>query len=77
MLKITVIRSFSRTKQISSFEPINAHCSVQLETDIHALDDTIIRSYSEHLDKLVRQEVERTIETEMEKVKALKKSNEF
>jgi hypothetical protein len=39
--------------------------------------DTIITSFSEHLDKLVRQEVERTIENEMKKVEVIKKKNTF
>jgi hypothetical protein len=39
--------------------------------------DTIITSFSEHLDKLVRQEVERTIENEMKKIEVINKHNTF
>jgi hypothetical protein len=76
-MKLIITRSFSKTKQVASFEPINAFCSVQAEIEGATLNDEVIRSYSEHLDVLVRQEVERTIEKEMAKVEAIKKRNEF
>jgi hypothetical protein len=71
-----ITRSFSKTKQVASFEPINSFCSVQAEYD-EPLTDEFVKSISEHLDKLVRQEVERTIENEMKKVEAVKKNNTF
>lgn len=76
MAKLTITRSFSKTKQIQSFEPINAHCSVTAEYE-EKLEDSFVISISEHLDNLVRREVERTIEAEMKKVQAVKKSNIF
>ena len=76
MPKLIITRSFSKTKQVQSFEPINSFCSVQAEYD-EPLDDQFVKSISEHLDKLVRQEVERTIETEMKKIEATKKTKEF
>jgi hypothetical protein len=78
MAKIVVTRSFSKTKQVQSFEPINSFCSVSMEYEDDSMpSDTIITSFSEHLDKLVRQEVERTIESEMKKVEQIKKKNTF
>lgn len=76
-MKLIITRSFSKTKQVASFEPINAFCSVSAEIEGETLADNIIRSYSEHLDNLVRREVERTIESEMKKVETIKKQNEF
>jgi hypothetical protein len=76
-MKLIITRSFSKTKQVASFEPINASCSISAEIDGATLDDSIIRSYSEHLDNLVRQEVERTIESERKKVEQIKKKNTF
>ena len=76
-MKITITRSYSKTKQIASYEPINAFCSVQADYEQDALDDEFVRSLSDHLDKLVRQEVERTIESEMKKVEAIKTKNTF
>jgi hypothetical protein len=75
-MKLIITRSFSKTKQVASFEPINSFCSVQAEYD-DPLDDQFVKSISEHLDKLVRQEVERTIENEMKKVEVIKKQNTF
>lgn len=78
MPKLTIIRSFSKTKQVASFEPINSFCSISMEYEDEATpSDTIIGSFSEHLDKLARQEVERTIENEMKKVEQIKKKNTF
>lgn len=77
-MKLIITRSFSRTKQVASFEPINTSCSVSAEyEDEKAIDDMFVTSVSDHLDMLVRQEVERTIEKEMEKVEAIKKKNTF
>jgi hypothetical protein len=76
-MKLIITRSFSKTKQVASFEPINSHCSVQAEFDAENIDDQHIISISGHLDNLVRQEVERTIESEMKKVEAIKKKNIF
>lgn len=76
MAKLTITRSFSKTKQVASYEPINAHCSVSVEYE-EKLDDSFVISISEHLDNLVRREVERTIEGEMKKVEAVKKTNTF
>ena len=78
-MKLSITRSFSRTKQVASFEPINAFCSVSAEYDDEAtqLDDQFVVSVSEHLDNLVRREVERTIESEMKKVEQIKKQNTF
>ena len=75
-MKITITRSFSKTKQVASFEPINSFCSVQGEYEGEP-NDQIVKSLSQHLDILVRQEVERTIESEMKKVEELKKKNTF
>jgi len=77
MPRIVVQRSFSKTKQVADFEPIRAECSVQAEYDATEIDDQKIISISGHLDNLVRQEVERTIESEMKKVEQKKKDNEF
>jgi hypothetical protein len=78
MQKLIIVRSFSKTKQIASFEPINSFCSVSAEyDDERAMEDQFVRSVSEHLDTLVRQEVERTIEKEMAKVEAIKNKNKF
>lgn len=77
-MKLIITRSFSKTKQVASFEPINSFCSVSMEyEDETTPSDTIIRSWAEHLDILVRQEVERTIENEMKKVEQIKKKNTF
>jgi hypothetical protein len=76
MAKIVITRSFSKTKQIASFEPINSFCSVSAEYE-EKLDDSFVISISEHLDNLVRREVERTIEAEVKKVQAVKKTNDF
>ena len=76
MAKLIITRSFSKTKQIQSFEPINSFCSVQVEYE-EKLEDSFVVSISEHLDNLVRREVERTIEGEMKKVEAIKKTNIF
>jgi hypothetical protein len=76
MAKTIIVRSFSKTKQVASFEPINAFCSVSAEYDA-PLDDQFVVSVSEHLDNLVRREVERTIESEMKKVEQIKKKNTF
>jgi|CZKZ01.1.fsa_nt_gi hypothetical protein len=75
-MKLTITRAFSKTKQIQSFEPINSFCSIQAEYD-ETLDDQLVQSISQHLDILVRHEVERTIENEMKKVEAVKKNNTF
>jgi hypothetical protein len=77
MPKLTITRSFSKTKQVASYEPINAFCSVSAEYDSNELDDQFVVSISGHLDNLARQEVERTIEKEMAKVEAIKKRNTF
>ena len=76
-MKLIITRSFSKTKQVASFEPINAFCSVQAEFEVPDIDDQKVISISGHLDNLVRQEVERTIEKEMAKVEAIKKKNTF
>lgn len=76
-MKLIITRSFSKTKQVASLEPINSFCSVQAEFEETEIDDQKIISISGHLDNLVRQEVERTIESEMKKVEALKKKNIF
>lgn len=77
-MKLIITRSFSKTKQVQSFEPINSFCSVSMEyEEDETPSDTIISSFSEHLDKLVRQEVERTIENEMKKVEVIKRKNTF
>jgi hypothetical protein len=77
-MKLTIVRSFSKTKQVASYEPINAFCSVSAEYDSEKeINDLFVRAVSEHPDKLVRQEVERTIEKEMVKVEAIKKQNTF
>jgi hypothetical protein len=78
MPKVTIVRAFSKTKQVASFEPINSFCSVSMEYEDDSMpSDTIITSFSEHLDKIVRQEVERTIENEMKKVEQIKQQNKF
>ena len=76
MAKLIITRSFSKTKQIASYESINALCSVSVEYE-EKLEDSFVISISEHLDNLVRREVERTIESEMKKVEAVKKTNTF
>ena len=76
MAKLIITRSFTKVKQVAAFEPITAHCSVSVEYE-EKLDDSFVISISEHLDNLVRREVERTIESEMKKVEAVKKSNTF
>lgn len=77
-MKFIITRSFSKTKQVASFEPINSFCSISMEyEDESTPSDTIITSFSEHLDKLVRQEVEPTIENEMKKVEVIKRKNTF
>jgi hypothetical protein len=77
MATIKICRSFSKKKQVGAFEPIDAFCSVEAEFEENEIDDQKIISLSGHLDKLVRQEVERTIENEMAKVEAIKKKNTF
>jgi hypothetical protein len=77
-MKLIIVRSFSKTKQVASFEPINAFCSVSAEyDDERAMEDQFVISVSEHLDNLVRREVERTIESEMKRVEQIKKKNTF
>jgi hypothetical protein len=76
-MKLLIRRSYEKTKQVASFEPIKAQCSVQAEFDAQEIDDQKIISISGHLDNLARQEVERTIEKEMAKVEAIKKQNKF
>lgn len=76
MAKLTITRSLSKTKQIASYEPIIVHCSVSVEYE-EKLDDSFVISISEHLDNLVRREVERTIESEMKKIEAIKAKNIF
>jgi len=76
MAKLIITRSFSKTKQVAAFEPINAHCSVSVEYE-EKLEDSFVVSISEYLDNLVRREVERTIESEMKKVEAIKTKNTF
>jgi hypothetical protein len=66
-MKLIITRSFSKTKQIGPYEPVNAHCSIQADYDKETLDDEFIRSVSRHLDVIARQEVERTIEGEIKK----------
>jgi hypothetical protein len=68
MPKLIITRSFSKTKQIGPYEPVNAHCSLQVEYEHKdAVDDMFIRSISQHLDILARHEVERTIESEVKR----------
>jgi hypothetical protein len=62
-MKIVLTRSFSRTKQIAAFEPINAYCSVQVEYEQSA-DETDVQ-VSERLDEFARTEVEKTIDAEI------------
>jgi len=71
-MKITITRSFSRTKQVAAFEPINAFCSMQMECD-----EGEYARVSMELSELCIGEVEKTIQVEMEKVEAIKKTNEF
>jgi hypothetical protein len=74
--KLIIVRSFSKTKQVASFEPINSFCSVSAEYDA-PLEDQFVKSISQHLDVLARQEVERTIENEMKKVEQIKNKSTF
>ena len=77
-MKLIITRSFSLTKQVAAFEPINAFCSVSVEEESGSMpSDEYLRSVSQHLDNLVRREVERTIESEMKKVEEIKKQNTF
>ncbi|MDE2098541.1 MAG: hypothetical protein KGL39_14905 [Patescibacteria group bacterium] len=63
--KITITRSFSRTKQVQQFEPINSFCSASFEFEMGEGDAEVsidrIKAHSEALDEIVRSEVERTI----------------
>jgi hypothetical protein len=76
-MKLIITRSFQKTKQVASFEPINSFCSVSAEYDVNELSDQFVQSISGHLDNLARQEVERTIESEMKKVEENKRKNTF
>jgi hypothetical protein len=71
-MKITITRSFERTRQIADFVPIKAYCEATIEEDdlpnMDKLDDegkkeliALQREMSEALDLLVRQEVEKTL----------------
>ena len=64
------------TKQVASFEEINSFCSDQAEYD-EPLEDQFVRSISEHLDILVRHEIERTIESKMKKVEEIRNNLKF
>ena len=75
-MKLAITKSFSITKQVASFEEINSFCSVQAEYD-EPLEDQFVRSISEHLDILVRHEIERTIESKMKKVEEIRNNLKF
>jgi hypothetical protein len=75
--KIEISRWFSKKLNTGNFENLDVGMSLKVEYDASEFTDEFVRSISEHLDKLVRQEVERTIEKEMEKVEAIKKQNTF
>ena len=77
-MKISITRSFSRTKQVAAFEPNNAFCSASIETDITeptTQDEEILfkkacAMYSAGLDEIVRSEVEKTIDAELARRKS-------
>ena len=78
-MKTTITRSFSKTKQLGPYEPINAFCSISQE-----FDDTESVNITVHLmelDRQCREEVEKTIKSEISKhavqVETVKKANEF
>jgi hypothetical protein len=72
-MKITITRSFSRTKQIAAFEPINVFCSAAMEMEGDDGDKTAMAAMkimAEKLDEFVRFEVEKTIDAELAKRKS-------
>ena len=74
-MKITITRSFSRTKQVAAFEPINSFCSIQMEIEEdHMPSHVVLAAFSEDLDQLARAEVEKTIEAEIAKRKLVDNS---
>lgn len=71
-MKITITRYFERTRQIADFVPVKAACEASIEEDslpaMEKLTDDerkdlicLQRVMSESLDKLVQQEVEKTL----------------
>lgn len=66
MAKIILIRSFSQTKQKAQFEPINSFCSVSMEFETLFDAEAEMEKVSANLDRIVIDEVEKTIAREME-----------
>ena len=66
-MKITITRSFERTRQIADFVPIKAYCEVTAEVDDEELTDkgiwptAEINNLSQHLDTITRDEVDKTL----------------
>jgi len=64
-MKTTITRSFSKTKQLGAYEPVNSFCSISQE-----FDDTEPVNITVHLmelDRQCREEVEKTIKSEISK----------
>lgn len=65
-MKITITRSFSATKQLKPYEPIDAYCSATMEYELPKEAKETFGSYdiacSEKLDQFCRAEVKKTLE---------------
>lgn len=60
-MKIKIQRSFSKRVQLRQFEPIEASCTVEAETELETLADQEAADVSLVLEKFCREEVEKTL----------------
>jgi hypothetical protein len=62
-MKLTIVRSFSKTKRTSDSLKLNSFCSVSAEYEALVMpDDQFIEIISEDLDRLIQHEVKRPLE---------------
>jgi hypothetical protein len=67
MARVKIIRAFSETKQARAYEPINAFCSIEIETDGTEEISVGLYATSKAADEFCRAEVAKTITDEMAK----------
>jgi hypothetical protein len=61
-MKITIKRTFSRTRQIADFVPVRAECEATVEVDCTKEESgNILKNNSAALDQFVQSEVEKTL----------------
>jgi len=63
-MKIRIQRAFSAKKQIKQYEPVESFCSAEMDIEIDENNETREKPfayYSAELDKMVRAEVEKTL----------------